>query len=817
MNTFVRIIACAWIAAIGIATGAHSQQKAPTASTINIDFQDIELAQVIKMIAEQTGRNFLFDERVRGKVTVISPTPVTPEEAYQVFESILQVKGFTTVSGPGGVIKIIPSREAKEQAIRTVPGDVAVPNRDQYITRLLPLENVKADAIANTLRPLISQEANLIAYPPTNTLILTDTAANIRRIVTLVSEIDVETHREQVKVIPIQHADAATLSEQLQGIFSESGSTTAGLPAGIRAAVRRAAPQQPVPGVQPGSGSSGEPRFLTDERTNSLIVIASQAMIQQVEKVIALLDYQRTGTGRIHVYRLKNADAEQMAQTLANLAQGAASPARAPGVPGAAAGAAAAMAQLGSDVRITADTPTNSLIIQSSSEAFSALSEVIAALDTRRTQVMVEALIMEVDVTDGEAFGLDLLYQNKLNTRGSAISVGSDPSGVFPAPPASGNPTNVIGQTVETFTTAVIGKSITITGPTGSPIQVPVIQGLLTATRSDKDTNVISAPVILTADNEEAEIIVGQEIPVPTTRLQTESGTGTFQTSQNIARENVGVTLRVKPQISEGDTVRLDVFQQISELQSSSDELGPTTTNRQVENVVYVRDGETVMIGGILSEVQSSDEKKVPFLGDIPILGWAFKRTTEDIRKVNLFIVLTPHIVRDPERLNELTMERRERFRDAARDTLELSEREKEQRRAAIDAGVDLPVDSNPVRREIDRHARSYPVSKLPEMRTEHEEREQRRLQEIERLEAKETTGMYTVHLPRFTEAGLAVSALEKLIDAGFDGTVLSRTENGVLSHYVELGPFTSIEQARSVARELRSEHGLESTVVVNP
>jgi general secretion pathway protein D len=669
-----------------------------------------------------------------------------------------------------------------------------VPNRDLYITRLIPLSYVKADAISSTLRPLISREANLIAYQPTNTLIVTDAAANIRRLITIIGQIDIATHREQVKVLPIRYADASVLTAQLVQIFAERASQTA---TGARATARarRAArpAQQPAAGGASApvvAGVAGEPRFITDERTNSIIVISTRAMIQQVEKLVPLLDYER--------------------KTLSTLTTGAGTPggARAP------AAAAAAIAELGEGLRITADAPTNSLIIQASAEGFATLSEVISVLDVRRPQVMVEALILEVDVTNNEELGLAWLYQGELNTSGSAISVGVDPGGVLGEPsgtPPSASGAGLIGSTAEDLTTAVLGKTIFIPGIG----DVPVIQGILTAARNDTNTNLISAPVILTADNEEAEIVIGEEIPVPTSRLETAdpSASGGFQTSQNIARQNVGVTLRVTPQISEGDTVRLEIFQEISEVEETDPELGPTTRNRQVENTVYVRDGEAVMIGGILSESQSVRVNKVPFLGDIPILGWLFKTTSDSVRKVNLLIVLTPHIARGPEDLKRLTLERRERFRDSASQAL--SEAEREERRKAIAAGVELPYDPNPVRRELERHQSEYPVELLPGLESEKAERERLRLAEIEALRAGEPEGTYRVQVAFFHDSKDAIALLQKLIDLGYDGTVLSRTEGGEPVHFVQLGPYESEDTAQRIAREVRYAEDVEPLVLV--
>jgi general secretion pathway protein D len=480
-------------------------------------------------------------------------------------------------------------------------------------------------------------------------------------------------------------------------------------------------------------------------------------------------------------------------------------------------GGGATSADLGDGVRITADAPTNSLIIQSSPEAFATLSEVIEALDIRRPQVMVEALIMEVDVNDREDLGAGWIYRTKVGSNG-ALGIGSSTG----ASPSLGDLIGGLASPGQ-FTTALLAGTIEVTDPNGNTVSLPIIQAIITASKTDNDVNIISAPTVLTADNEEAEIVIGENIPVPTSRLQATSTTvdpnNPFQTSQNIARQDVGVTLRVTPQISEGDTVRLNIFQEISEVDETkaSDTLGPTTRNRKVENTVYVRDGEAVMIGGILSEAQGATETKVPWLGDIPILGWAFKGTADSVRKINLLIVLTPKIVRGPDDLERITVENRERFRDSSRDQMTLTEEEEEERRAALEAGVPLPRDENPVRRELERHDGRYPVQSLPELREETEAGEKQRLAEMEELKRREAGGTYLVQVAHFSTAEAAVALLQKLMADGHDGTVLSQTEGGETTHWVQLGPFTDEAKAQAVARDLSATQGFPALVIVEP
>ena len=802
-------LALALVALLGLPGSGAAQRAGPdeVPMAVTMDYADAELTEVIKAVARWSRKNFLYDDRVRGRVTVISESELTVDEAWHVFESILQVKGFTMVEGPGGVLKIIPVREAKEAPLETVIGDVRAPNRDVFITRLVALRYVKADTIVNTFRPLVSKDANVIAYAPTNTMILTDTAANIRRLMTILSEIDVKTYQDQIKVIPVEFADAGQLAQHLSQIFSEGQQQTTTRRRPTRARTQRTGAQAQPAASAAIFGAAGQPRFITDERTNSIIVIAPASTIRQVDKLVTLLDYKRKGAGRIHVYRLQNADAEEMAQTLGSLTTGRGGAPRAG--QGAAAAAQAAVAELAGGIRVTADAPTNSLIIQANAEGFATIRDVIEELDIRRPQVMVEALILEIGVDNREDFGAGFLYQNLLlNNPDEAIRIGF--GSTTPAADFAG------------FQTAILGAFVTIpdpAGPAGATIDVPVIQGLITASANDKDIEIVSAPIILTADNEEAEIVVGENIPIPTTQLQTAdpSGAGDFLTSQNIERQDVGVTLRVTPQISEGDTVRLEIFQELSEVQEgTASSLGPETSNRQIENTVYVRDGEAVMIGGILNETLQTDIFKVPWLGDIPILGWFFRRETQVVRKTNLLLILTPHIIRDPEDLEKLTIRQRERFRQGAAEALEWTEDDLEQRRRAIEAGIELPRDPNPVRRQLESHTRQYPIEQFPVLEERHVERERERLREMEEV-ASRVGGNYSVQVALFRSAETAAELLRGLIEQGYDGTVLSRKEGADVMHFVQLGPYQSEVRAQHVAREVAAETGLGAVVVVEP
>jgi general secretion pathway protein D len=838
-STLLIVALCVWPAA------AFAQQEPPTGdiapagdAMVTLDYQNAQLEDVIRAISKLTKKNFLFDDRVRGTVTVISETPVSIDEAYRVFEAVLQVKGFSTVEGPGGVIKIVPTRDVRQSAIETSVGIARPSNTDEFITRLIPLRYVKAETIQDTFRQLASKDASLIAYGPTNTLILTDSAANIRRVLTILERIDVETYEEQLKVLTIQYADVTELTNQLREIFSPDGDDGSGgrVPR-ARAIVPRTNQTQPVAaGVLPQGAAiaaAGAPRFIPDTRTNSIVVLAPLGTIQQVEKLVSLLDYKRKGTGRINVYRLQNADAEEMAETLANLAEGGGGGGATPaGLTGAVADAsaqtAAVVAQLEGGVKITADAPTNSLIIQSSPEAFAALSDVIEALDVRRPQVLVEALILEVRVNDTFSLGSNFIFNTLLgadqnNPVDRVGGVGSNTS-TMPAPSLLDPNSAIAGLTNPgPFTASVLGKTVNFVDANGNMRTLPVIQAVITASQIDNNTNILQAPKVLTADNEEAQIVVGENRGFPTTNLQAANpaaGMGNqnnaFQTSQNIERRDVGVTLRVTPQISEGETIRLDYFNEISSVTDAMNPLGPTTSNRTVENTVYVKDGETVVIGGIITDQQNPSVTQVPYLGDIPFLGWAFKSRSEMTVKTNLLVLLTPRIVRDPVDLQALSIEKREEFRNGSREGIDYSDDEEAERKRARDAGIEVPEDKNLVRGTLGTLTNRYPTESLPELRKEREEREKQRLDQLER-QSKAESGSYEVQAAALRDSGAAVVILQRLIDLGFDGTVVSRRENGDEIHVVQLGPFASEENARDAARRINAETGLNAFVKLKP
>ena len=794
---------------------------------VQLDFNNAELSVVIDTIAKLTNKNFIYDDRVRGRVTVVSPTRITLDEAYAVFESVLQVKGFTTVPTPGGALKVIPVRDAKETSVPTDRSSQAPIDRDLFITRLIPLQYIDAESIVNTLKPLVSKDAAMAAYAPTNTVILTESASNIRRLISIIEAIDVDTYREDLAVIHLDYADAATMAQQLSDIYGAevAGGAITTAPRSRRAV--QAAPQTAAPGQSPLK----KVRIITDERTNSLIVLAPRAQLEEVRALARKLDVPVSGGGRVHVYYLQHADAEELAQTLNSLISGAPTPTAGATSAGAAGGQAQALravvAGLAEGVTVTADPPTNALVIQASQEGYAALAAVIALLDIERPQVLVEALIMEVDVTDSQDLGFNGFYRLVTDTVDVAVATVTDDAttsaaGALLGPGAAALPfiANAVRDTIDDD-----GDGMIDPGEEGS-----LIQGIIRAAAQDDNANIISAPHILTSDNEEAEIRVGDNIPIISSRVQSAQGVttpgpdGSLATSVNVERQDIGVTLRVTPQITEGETLRLDIFHEITALNpgltvattAASGQSGVALSNRRVENTVVVSDGETVVIGGILTDDYSDNVTKVPWLGDIPVLGWAFKTVERQLQKKNLLVFLTPHIVRTREDLEQATIRKREEFRISTGEQLGLEpttrEYELEQRRQALLEGTSYAstTTKDPALNRLLDHEARYPLERMREIE------EQR---ELDRR-AKEAAGRrapvgYLIQAAVLDDETAAMETLTRLVDAGYDGTLVSSETAGAILYEVRVGPYESLTDAQRAGEAIRRSEGLTPALIL--
>ena len=639
---------------------------------ITMDFQDVDIAVLVKFIGEITGKNFVMDERVQGKVTVVSPTRITPDEAYQVFQAVLQVKGFTTVPS-GAAVRIIPTKEAKATSLRTLgPGGQAP--TEEYVTRLVPLHQVDVADLIGVLQPMVSPDGLVTGYAQTNALILVDSAANAERLAKLVAELDVASSRRQTAMLTLRHAAAGELADTIQQALED-----------------RAAPGQPAAGKPLPSAQLKAFKITPDERTNMLIVNAPPDQLQQIKALVARLDVPLPpGSGRVNVYYLKYANAEDMLPVLLDVTgaaggssagrqgrqpnqQGAGNQGRnrrqngsslrrssqnrarrPPNAPAAAGqpGQQSAIDFAG-EVRMTADPATNSLIIGAAPEDFEILRGVIEKLDIRRRQVYVEAIILEVTLDRIRQLGIEL--QGGIGLP-NGVGVGRTNLGNLNAGLVS--PQNLAGLVLAGL------SEQTVKLPDGTT--VPAQAALLHALDNADDVNILSAPNILTTDNEEAEIIVGQNVPFVASRATSETNlNNTFAT---IEREDVGITLRLTPQISEGAMVRLAVFEEVSAIIPNpllnANEVGPTTTVRSASTTINVKDAQTIVIGGLISDEMSARESRVPYLADIPVIGALFKNTDRNKRKINLLIFLTPHIIKNEQDAAEVSIAGRDRFRN---------------------------------------------------------------------------------------------------------------------------------------------------------
>ncbi len=781
---------------------------------VSLDFSDVELPVVVDTISRMTGYNFIYDDRLRGRVTIVSPTRVTIDQAFAVFESVLKIKGFSLVLGPGNTYKIIPIRDIKQSSIDTIKDGRPSRNRDRFVTRLVPLRFIDAASITQTLKPLISKDASLVAYAATNTIIVTDSESNIRRLLSILDAIDVESYRNELAVIKIEHADATTLGQQLSDIYGADVSGTSG---GATAAQRRNRSRRrttSTTGATAGASASGglagpSVRILTDERTNSLLVLASRQQLSDIRKLVQKLDIPVIGGGSIHVYYLRHADAEELSETLNSLLSGARGGG---GRAGAGGGGAAnvqslrsAVTPLSEGVTVTADPATNALVIQASKEAYETLRQVIEKLDVSRPQVLVEALIVEVDVTDSLDLGVNAAIR--------LINGDTDILFATGAAIASGGTTGLIAAAIraQSFDDARDAFDPSREGFNNPQRNGSNVSLGISASKINSDVNIVSAPHILTSDNEEAEIRIGSNIPIVTGR--TDAATGSINglaTSSTIERQDIGITLRVTPQISEGDTVRLQIFQELTEVTDSVagnvEDVGVTLTSRKVENTVVVNDGETVVIGGLISESFTDAVSGVPWLADIPYLGWLFKQKSQDLRKINLLIFLTPHIVRSAEDLEQLTIRKRLEMEDAFGDEAQFAEL------AGWDRTSSLPGFG--VSRMLVRHGQRYPIERMRELE------EQRAAEHTSRIEAAESEVLsrvqrYAVLVATFLDETQATATLTSLLDAGYDGTLLSSGSGGRLVFSVQLGPFDDLHEAERAAEILDAAYGYSSTVTV--
>ena len=658
---------------------------------LSINFQDVELQEVIKNFSEILGKNFILEDVPKGKITIISPTKIPQSQAEKIFLVILNLNGYNIVqTAVPNLYRVVRNAEVLRSNIPTYFGGTRPSVTDSFVTRFIPLEYISAKDVTGTIQPLLSKEgASAIGYEPTNTLILVDTALNIERIVRILKILDVPGKEPEMEIIRCQYASASELAATLGQIFAEAAgagtrtATTAPSPAGRAGrAPRRAAPTPAQPQTQEAAGPPI--KIIAETRINALIVIADYDSLQEVKRVIELLDIDIGETGTIHVYYLENADAMELASTLGSLSGTARAPtaggqpstrsltgrAAQPSTPARPTAAGAISATITGafegEIKITADEATNSLIIVASPKDYELIKQVIAKLDIPRRQVFVEAVLMEVTLTKGRDTGVSLHAASPLPEEGAVFggsSLGSLSSMALLSLLSQGVTQLPSGMTVGAF-----GHPITIGG---TSVQIPGVGALVQLLASNSDVNVLSTPTILTTDNKEAEITVGQKIPVPTGQTVSTGGLSSI----SVSREEVGIKLRLTPQINESRTIRMDIYTEISGAVQSSlginvNTLGVTTSLKTATTSVIVKDGQTIVIGGLMSDQTNTSDSRVPFLGDIPVFGWLFKSKSKGKLKSNLIILLTPHIVQNDEDIARVRAQVRKDYNQFVEESL---------------------------------------------------------------------------------------------------------------------------------------------------
>jgi len=586
------------VTVLAISTTVWAQEPAAT-----LNWKDADIRQVVEAVSLVTGKNFILDPRVTGRVTLLSPTPLGPDALYEAFLSILQVHGYVAVES-GDLVKILPDATARQFASPIGVDGAAGP--DDIATQVVQVKNVGATQLVAILRPLIPQYGHLVAHAGSNMLIISDRAGNIARMVSIIRRIDMASD-EDIEVVPLQHASAAEI---------------------VR--IMTALTQTPRSDGAPMSTS-----LVADPRTNSVLIGGDKSERLRLRALIAHLDTPLDAAGDTQVRYLRYADAEELStklqQHFAGQAQAAA---------GGAAGAASAQSL--NEINVWADTQTNALVIDAPPKMMRSIMQIVDKLDIRRAQVLVEAIIVEVIADERNELGVTWAIEGA--STNAPIGVTNFPSfmnGVVQVGSA-------IGGGAGEEAVGLIGDGITIGVGRISDGGVS-FAAILQALEGNADTNIISTPSIVTTDNEEATLNVGQEVPFVTgSYSNTGSAGGAVNPFQTVQRESIGVQLKITPQINEGDSMLLEISQEISSIaQSAANAVDLITNQRIVETTVIVDDGDILVLGGLIEDALRESEQQVPFLGSIPVLGGLFRSQQTEKIKTNLMIFIRPTILRD--------------------------------------------------------------------------------------------------------------------------------------------------------------------------
>lgn len=614
----------------GLLLQVSPSMAAEAEQTWTVNYKDTELEEIVRFVAQVTGKTIIVDPKAKGRVQVISSQPLNKEQLYDLFLSILDVNGFAAVDS-GDSVRIIPSRDARSSAAPVVSGNNQREN-SEIVTEVIQLKNISAATLIPVLRPLAPQQAHMAAYAPSNAIVISDAAANIARIRSVIERIDKSAVGDTV-VIKLEHASAEEVVRMLDQLDKSD----------------------PAKAQTEG----GKPMVLVaDKRTNSILVSGDDMQRQRARALIAHLDGPMAQSGNVKVYYLQYAKAKDLAAVLNKVMQNVAQ---------ATAGAQAAATPTGKGkASIEADEGTNALIVTGDAEVMQSLQAVIERLDIRRAQVLVEAIIVEMSANKNRDLGIQWMFANAgggygsssradgLLAKTSAAAFGSTTTSTDTTSSSSTDPRAILGA-------ALAGNNGQVLG-VGRISNNFSFNAVLSALQENIDANILSTPSLLTLDNEEASIVVGQNVPFKTgSYTSTGNATSVSSPFQTIQRNNVGLTLKVTPHINEGDSLVLEISQEVSSLTGAASQVDATdviTNERKIESKVMADNGQIIVLGGLIKDDVQETAQKVPLLGDIPIVGRLFRSNSSQKTKTNLMVFLRPVIVREGRTLTGATGEK---------------------------------------------------------------------------------------------------------------------------------------------------------------
>jgi len=645
--------------------GADFEPKGPD-YRVTFSLEDADLAEIVRVIGQLTGKRFIFGGKIRNiKATVYSPEKVTVAEAYQAFLSILETNGLTVVPH-GRFLKIVETGGIATQVTPTYAADQGAPGEDRYVTRIHRLGHASADEVAVVLAHFKAKDGDITVYAPGNLLIITDTGANIQRMMQIVEAVDVGSAGDQIWIEPVHYASASDIANRVDELFDVK---SANAPPAAGGGGKHSAS---------GGGDLHVAKVLPDARTNSLVIVATEHAYLRILEIVKRLDVPQNGEGELHVLPLQHADAVDLTKTLNEIITGAGAGSTA-GSAGTASkpGGAAPTGVFEAGVKVSADKATNSVVITSSRRDYAQLRAVVDRLDLPRRQVFIDAVVLDLSVNNTSSFGVSFHGAATAPTGSYGNSLlfgGLNPLNTISLP----DPSQLQGLALGVRGPGIPGSSNLL----GTGLTIPAFGVIINALASSGYADVLSTPHILATDNEDAEINVGQNIP-----LQTNSGFSGLGGSSGAAggaagalgslgalggagasRTDVGTKIKIKPHLNESNEVRIEITEEISEAGVPQGGLGVVPiTKRNAQTKLVVRDQQTVVIAGLMRSLVNHSETKIPILGDVPVLGALFRTTTDTVQKTNLILILTPFIIREQSDLRtvfERKMQERQEFLD---------------------------------------------------------------------------------------------------------------------------------------------------------